>query len=166
MQVPGFRPLTKRQLQHARDKCDEKREKRKMTPKMAPNEEQVRLRNEEKEQARLRNEETRKERQRKEEERERERQRNEEEKAAKKAKGSNSSSFENNLRRLADERARPGAIVPKGLFFGPVGEELGDKVGRCCAPRSSSARVHGSSGNVLRRFSKQCSSSPKTPSTT
>ena len=82
---------------------------------------------------------------------EEERLRKEEERAAKKAKGSDSSSFENNLRRLAAERARPGAIVPKGLFFGPVGEVLGDKVGRCCAPRSSSARVHGSSGNVFRR---------------
>ena len=103
------------------------------------------------EKARLLQEEERLRKEEEKKERERERLRKEEEKAAKKAKGSDKSSYENNLRRLAAERARPGAIVPKGLFFGPVGEVLGDKVGRCCAPRSSSARVHGSSGNVFRR---------------
>ena len=63
MQVPGFRPLSKGQLKRARDKCDEKREKRKMTPKMAPNEkerqrnEEQRKREETEEIQRLRNEE-------------------------------------------------------------------------------------------------------------
>jgi hypothetical protein len=50
--------------------------------------------------------------------------------------------FGRNLVRLKDEREKPGG-VDEAIRFGPVGDELGLEVGRCCAPRSSSARLHG-----------------------
>ncbi len=65
MQVPGFRPLSKGQLKRARDKCDEKREKRKMTP----NEEKERQRNEEKERQRKEEQRNREEKEEKERQR-------------------------------------------------------------------------------------------------
>ncbi len=51
-------------------------------------------------------------------------------------------SFGRHLVRLKKEREKPDGVA-EAIRFGPVGDELGREVGRCCAPRSSSARLHG-----------------------
>jgi hypothetical protein len=79
---------------------------------------------------RLRKEEEKEERRRRKEEEER--LRKEAKAAANKAEPKSTGSrdgFENNLRRLQAERARPGPRPP-GLVFGSVGDSLGDEVGR------------------------------------